>query len=463
MPPHSIIILHTNDIHGNVHGLARIATLVEQKRQEEEGSPVLYFDAGDAEEPSSRLSNLTKGSAMHRLLGAAGCDAAVVGNGGWLRYGPQVVRDHAAAARYPLLLANLRGPDGNLLPGAQPAVILSAGSLRLGLIGMTAAIHAFSQDFGLVAVPALPLIRELAASLRQDGADMVVLLSHMGLPADRELAAGLQDDVIAIIGGHSHDLLPAGERIGRVLVAQAGKYAEQVGRVEIARTGEEWVARRASVIPAGHPTPPSPAVLAEAEIIEAECQQYMDEVIGELAQALDFATDRECGVADWMADVLRERMGAEIAIVAAGQAFSGPLPAGPLHRGTLWDVCSSTANPALVSLPGARLAALVAKGLDPAFATTTHHALRGSPRGLLHISGATVRQRHLLIGGNPVDLDRPYQVAGTDWEFESYGGYADPAWELHPRYDLPTILREALEEHLATHRPIKVEPGRLEF
>jgi 2',3'-cyclic-nucleotide 2'-phosphodiesterase (5'-nucleotidase family) len=203
--------------------------------------------------------------------------------------------------------------------------------------------------------------------------------------------------------------------------------------------------------------------MAEAQVIEAECQAFMDEVIGELAQSLDFATDRECGVADWMADVLRERMGAEVAIVAAGQAFSGPLPAGPLRRGILWTVCSSTANPALVSLTGAQLAALVAKGLDPTFAATTAHALRGSPRGLLHVSGATVERRQLLIDGNPVDPDRLYQVAGTDWELESYGGYADPAWELHPRYDLPTILREALEEHLATHRPVTVEPGRLEL
>jgi 2',3'-cyclic-nucleotide 2'-phosphodiesterase (5'-nucleotidase family) len=462
MPPHSLTLLHTNDIHGRVEGLARITTLVEHTRGEEESAPVLYLDAGDVEDPTDRLSNLTKGSAMHRLLSVAGCDAAAVGNGAWLRYGPQVVGDHASVARYPLLLANLRTSDGKLLPGAQPATMLRAGALRLGLIGVCAAMDQFSAGFGLTVLPALPLIRELAASLRQDGADMVVLLSHMGLQADRELAAGLQDDVIAIIGGHSHDLLPEGERIGRVLVAQAGQYAEHLGRVEIVLAGDDWVATRASVIPVEGPIPPAPAVLAEAQAIEAECRRFMDEAIGELAQALDFAADRECGVADWMADVLRERMGAEVALVAAGQAFTGPLPAGPLRRVTLWEVCSSTANPALVSLTGAQLAVLVAKGIDPTFAATTAPALRGSPRGLLHLSGVTVRRRQLLIDGKPVAPDRPYRVAGTDWEFESYGGYADPAWELRPKYDLPTILREALEDHLASHSPVSVTLGRLE-
>lgn len=462
MPPHSLVILHANDIHGRVEGIARIASLVEQARREDGDSPVLYFDAGDVEEPSTRLSNITKGSAMHRLLSAAGCDAAVAGNGAWLRYGPEVLRDQAAVARYPILAANLRMAGGRPIPGTQPAVLLETGAASLGVIGVTADLDEFSGGFGLTPLPVLPLIRELAASLRLDGADAVVLLSHMGLPADRQLAAGLQEDVIAIIGGHTHDLLPEGERIGRVLVVQAGNYAQYLGRVEIARAGDEWIATRASVIPVEQWIQPSPAILAESQNIEAECEQFLNEVIGELAEALDFATDRECGVGDLMADVLRERLGAQLAIVTAGQAFSGPLPAGPLRRGTLWEVCSSTANPGLAMLTGAQLAALVTKGGDRSFAATTAHQLRGSPRGLLHVSGAIVKHGRLLIEGQELDPDHLYRVAGTDWELEAYGGYADPAWELRPRYDLPTILREALEEHLAIHRPVEVDLGRLE-
>jgi len=38
------IILHTNDLHGRVEGLARISTLAEQIRAENRGVPVLYFD-----------------------------------------------------------------------------------------------------------------------------------------------------------------------------------------------------------------------------------------------------------------------------------------------------------------------------------------------------------------------------------------------------------------------------------
>ena len=45
----AFIILHTNDIHGRVEGLSRIATLIEQIRAEKPDVPVLYFDLGDSE------------------------------------------------------------------------------------------------------------------------------------------------------------------------------------------------------------------------------------------------------------------------------------------------------------------------------------------------------------------------------------------------------------------------------
>jgi 2',3'-cyclic-nucleotide 2'-phosphodiesterase (5'-nucleotidase family) len=457
----SLIVLHTNDIHGRVEGLARIATLVSRIKAENPATPVLYCDCGDVEEPSSRLSNVTKGTAMHRLLNAAGCAAAVAGNGAWLRYGPQVLAEHGAAARYPLLAANLRTHAGELLAGVQPAALLQAGSLRLGVIGVSTDMPDYTAFFDLQAIPTAPVVRELAASLRQDGADAVVVLSHLGLAADRALAADLQEDVVAILGGHSHDLLPAGERIGRVVVAQAGQYAGRLGRLDLAWDGAQATVMAVAALPISDAIPLSEAVLAEAQAIEVEGARFLAEIIGELAEPLDFAADRECAAGNLMADVLRERMGAEVALVAAGQAFIGPLPGGPLPRGALWDVCSSTANPAMVTLTAAQLAALVTKGQDPVFAAERPHTLRGHPRGLIHLSGASVRAGQLLVGGEPVEPDREYQVAGSDWEFEPYGGYVERAWGLRPRYEAPTILREALEEYLATHRPVRVQMGRV--
>jgi 2',3'-cyclic-nucleotide 2'-phosphodiesterase (5'-nucleotidase family) len=458
-----LIILHTNDIHGRIEGLARVASLVERVRAENPDIPVLYFDAGDSEETTVRLSSLTKGTAMHRLLGTAGCDAAAVGNGAILRYGDAVLADHVAAAGYPLLLANMRLPDGSPVAGVQPAALLDLGFMRLGLIGVTSDMEGmYQQWFGLKMLDPLPLIQELAAALRQDGAGDVILLSHMGLSIDRALAPGLQGVVTAIIGAHTHDLLVEGERHGDVLVAQAGEYAKHLGRIDMAWDGERLAVLRATVLPVADDLPPAPPVLAEVAAVEDEVARFLDEIVGELAAPLDFAADRECGVANLGADMLRQRMGAEVGLVAAGQAFSGPLPGGPLHRMALWEVCGSPANPGVTRLTGAQLTALVARGLDPAFADDRPRMLRGQPRGLLHMSGATIKGGQLLVDGRQVDPERAYLVAATDWELESYGGYVEPEWELAKRYDVPIIMREALEEYLAGRGPVAVEMRRLE-
>jgi 2',3'-cyclic-nucleotide 2'-phosphodiesterase (5'-nucleotidase family) len=458
-----IIILHTNDIHGRIEGLARVATLVARIRAEHPDTPVLYLDAGDVEETTSRLSNLTKGVAMHRLLSLAGCDAATIGNGGPLRYGVEVLAEYADAARYPLLLANLRTQDGAPLAGTHLRVTLEAGELRLGVIGVTTGLNGdYERWYHLKALDVAPLVRELAAAAEQDGANAVIVLSHLGLPDDRTLADEIQEIVPLIIGAHTHNLLPEGERVGDVTLVQAGQHAEHLGRVDLEWDGEQLKVERVSILSVTGDIPMAQAMLDEAEAIEREVMAYLDGVVGELAAALDFSEERECGVGDLAADMLRARMDADLAIVGGTQAFTGPLAAGPLRRVTLWDVCGSSANPGVVVLTGEHLLAVVRRGLDPAFMQDKPRSLRGLSRGPLHLSGAEVRDGKLIVGGQPVDPARDYRVAGTDWELEPYGGYVEAAWDLRVQYDMPVIVREAMEEYLAGAGSVAVTLGRID-
>lgn len=424
-----LVILHTNDLHGRIDALARIATVVARIR-EEERAPVLYVDAGDVEEATVRLSNLTKGAAMHRLLSAAGCDAAAVGNAAWLRYGAAVLADHAEAASYPLLLANLEG-----VPRVRPSALLRAGKETVGLIGISDPFPRFlgAAEYGLVSREVAPLVQELAADLRAEGADLVVLLSHVGYENpqlsydDRALAAGLDGLVDVVVGAHSHTLLPDGEWVGGVLVAQAGEYGEHLGRIDV-----EDGKLRARVMPVTDDTPPHPAVLAAVAASERELGSHLDEVIADLDAPLDAAR---------VADIYRRRMSADVGLATEFATLAAPLPPGPLRRGTLWERCDSTGNPGVVEMPGRHLAAMIERGDDPAFQRSTARPLRGRPRGRLFVSG--VRE---------VEPKRTYCVAGTDWELEPYGGMADAEWGLKPVYDFPTIVREAIEQDLAASR-----------
>ena len=421
-----LVLLHTNDIHGRIDGLARVATLVERIRAEED-APVLYLDAGDIEETTVRISNLTKGTAMHRILSAAGCDVATVGNAAWLRYGPQVLADHAAAAAYPLLLANLRPVEGVV-----PSVLLTAGDWKIGVIGVTDDFaNAFGDfDFGVQPVPVVPLVRQLARDLREVGAELVVVLSHLGWSAQRDaiidpdLAKELEGEIDLVIGAHSHDLLPEGEWVSGVLVTQAGAYAEQLGRIDISADG-----MKATMIAVGEEIPRHPRVLEATEAAERELGAHLDEVIGHVDEPLDAA---------FVAEVYRSRMSAEIGLATEFVTLDAPLPPGPIRRGDLWDVCHSGGNPAVVDITGDRLVTMIERGNDPAFQKETPRTLRGQMRGRLFVAGPTI-----------LDPAKTYRVAGSDWELSPYGGLADTDWGLQPAYDFPTIVREAVEEHLA--------------
>jgi 2',3'-cyclic-nucleotide 2'-phosphodiesterase (5'-nucleotidase family) len=417
-----LTILHTNDIHGREERIAQIATLV-RRIKTESPHPVLYLDAGDVEETTNRLSSMTKGVAMHRLLAQTTCDAATVGNACWLRYGPGVIADQAQAASYPLLLANFVP-----VAGVVPSVLFG----NVGVFGLTAPFSTLfaDTDWGFEKLDVLEVARRCARELREQGAELVVFLSHLGLeePAeswdDRRLAAALQEELDVIVGAHTHDLLPEGEWIGRVLVTQAGSYGDHLGRIEV-----EGATRSASVDPVPDDTEPWAPVAAETAAIEAEVQAALAEVLGRVDEPLDAA---------WIAAMLRRRMDAEVGLFTEGMCL-GDLPPGVVTRGALWEASESAANPGVAEIPGAQLSDMIARGNDPAFAAETPRPLRGRSRGRLAVAG---------IDPGSIDPERTYTVAGTDWELDPFSGLALAEWRLKPRYDFPTIVREAIEEDL---------------
>ena len=460
-----LIILHTNDIHGHLENMARIATKIQQIRDENPEATVLYLDAGDVEDTSVRLSNLTKGVAMYRLLHVMGCSASVPGNGSILRYGTEVLQAQAEAAEFPLLLANIRLANGNPPLGVETRHFLHAGDAVFGLIGITARLTAYESFFNLSLLNERHLVRDLAGALWQDGVDMVILLSHMGHQEDIQLAHKLQDVVSLIIGAHSHDLLEEGYRVGNVLVVQAGEYGQHLGRVDLTwQENGELLIEKASVIPISAETPQSQVFLDELAALEADVEAFLGEQIAELAHDLDYAFDRECGMGNFAADALRQFMDAEIGLAVVGQAFSGTLPAGALQRLHLWDVCDSSANPGLVELTGVQLLHIIRQGLDIELAQDDSvRGLRGRKRGLIHLSGASVHDGQLWIGDAPVRADKIYRVAASDFEFMYNFGYVPQDWNLDAQYAVPTIIREAIEAYLNTLTvPLKIDMQRIQ-
>lgn len=269
-------IFHTNDMHCHLEAMAHLSAFARRLRLEAEtqGRQVFFWDAGDAADCRFPLCSVTKGSAFSPILNAMGYTLQTMGNAIALSYSPQAMAAVADRADFPILAANLRDGDGPLPEGLQEYVLIPLpNGLTMGVIGLTA--HApqrgLYEVFGLHLPNFCAVARDLVGKLRRQGVALVVVLSHLGLQDDRRLAETVMG-IDLIIGAHSHDRLPTGEERNNVLIAQAGQYAEALGRVDLtlhSATGRV-LARSSQVLDVPEDETPDPAVKEAIAAAEQE-------------------------------------------------------------------------------------------------------------------------------------------------------------------------------------------------
>jgi len=463
-----ITILYTGDIHARVDQFLRLAYIAQLQRYDLNavGRYVIQVDAGDVEDRALIESDLSKGAAMFQLLKAAGYDVSALGNGAALPYGIQVLENIATTSGLPLLCANLltRDPQPVPVPGLLPAIIMQCGPMRVGLTGLTADFNGAYEQFFSVSTPdAIETARAQAQKLRDQGCQLVGVLSHLGYELDVQLAKALPD-LNFIIGGHSHTVLRYPVEVGSVLICHAGSYAEYLGRLDLTIDDEgQIVKHHGQLIPIPEDGPQHQPTAQVWQDIQAKTQIKLSETVGHLSAAVDLAGDRACGMGQLLADALRAHMSTDVAFCITGHLFSG-LPAGPVTLGDLVRASRSSANPGATRLTGAQIVHALEHGADPKVWQQTPTALRGAAIGILQVSGLTYRLDHtapegqrvsdVRVLGRPIDPTEVYGVASTDYELLAPREYI-PGLEFSAvRFDTPWVVREVLQNYLSTFSPL---------
>lgn len=475
MKPDSVInltIFHTNDIHGRLQEIARLSHFARRLRSEAqaEGRQVFFWDAGDAADRRVQLCSITKGAAFSQVLNAMGYNLQTMGNAIALTYGPDAMKAVAERAEFPILAANFRDGDGPLVDGVQEYVIFPiTDQVNIGVLGLTAPWGGIYEIFGLQFPEFSELAKLKIEELQQNGASIIIVLSHLGLEDDRRLAEAVPG-IDLIIGAHSHDQLPTGEIHHGVMITQAGEYARFLGRVDlIVDAVTSKVANiSAQLLEIPVDEPPDMAVLDAIAAAESETQEIMAQTTGTLTETLELDHYSECDLGNIVADALKIRMGAEAAMIASGLFHTG-LPAGRVSLGQLHRACFSTANPAVTRVKGSQILNALERGLDPKINRLEPPSYRGTPVGIPQISGLQVWYDHLPekgkriqrvnINGNRLDPDKSYRLAHTDAEVIRESGYLilEPGQE--PAYEVPTILPEVIADHLRDFSPVPKPPG----
>lgn len=110
----------------------------------------------------------------------------------------------------PVLAVNLTLPP---VPGGKPLtrpwIVVERQGRKIGIVGLvneeTPSLASPCKEavFG----PAETALREAVVSLRAQGVNIVIALTHLGLNVDCELA-GRVDGVDVFVGGHTHPCFP---------------------------------------------------------------------------------------------------------------------------------------------------------------------------------------------------------------------------------------------------------------
>ncbi len=463
-----LTIIHINDLHGRVEQLARLASLARCIRNDVQatGGHCLFLDAGDVEDTALLESSLTKGSAMQAILRGAGCDWAALGNAIPMRYGPQAVAELSKGFGRPLLCANMFDPHGRLVNGLQPYAIEDFDGLKVGLIGLTPPSDGYQTFFKLDMRQPLEVLPALVAQARGEGAKTVILLSHLGSPVDRQIAETIAG-IDVIVGGHDHLKISPPLEVNHTLIVQAGDFGQFLGRLDLSIDPETGrvVQHQGELLPVIEGLPFDAATHAAMEDQRQRVEAMMQHEIGYLTDAIELTAEGECSAGDLLADALLERLpGAQIALVLAGHWSSG-LEAGPLTQGSLYAANRSTANPARAELTGAQIRQFLSGALKAENAQRSLHALRGGQVGWPHVAGLRVRydpenteRLDIRMGDEPLQDEQVYVTASTDMEFADFIGYL-PLPMSQFEFEVPTIMAEALEDHIVKRTPVSRPAG----
>ena len=309
-----VTMLHTNDTHGTwsetyyygtPEGFAFLASLIKAERAKNPN--VLLLDAGDTFQGNA-FAQYFRNANPNPIAGGMNLldyDAFTIGNHEF-NFGPATFASMLGQLDAPILgTINLDddGSYGFINDHVQDYINLEVDGLKVTIFGLTnPRVYRYELptnipgltfysglDMGFAAVPQI---------LADETPDLLVGLTHMGyspygdeIDSDVLLAEGVAG-IDVIIGGHSHTFLDPAVMVSSdvnpdgTLVAQTGRYATYLGKVNVGFIGGEIVLREGYLIPAGE-LPVDPDMMAYLQPFEDALDVYTGTEIGLTTAPID--------------------------------------------------------------------------------------------------------------------------------------------------------------------------------
>ncbi len=376
-----ITLLQLNDLHGyllphpelvwtadgptfpTMGGVARIKTLFDRIRAERPGA-VLALDNGDTFH-GTHLAVSTKGEALIPAINALGF-AAMTAH--WeFAWGPRHVEALAAQLAYPLIAANCYRKETGERPF--PATLTTTvGGLTVGTIGIAATIIDKSMpphfSEGVQFTNGIDEVRDEAKALRSQGADLIVVLSHLGLPQDMELARQVPG-IDVILSGHTHNRLTEPVCVNETLIIQSGCHGAFVGRLDLEVVEGSIVSHSHALISVDDSLAEDPemALLVAAAVAQGE---DLSAIVGQTSIALHRNTCLTAPMDDVLLAAVAAAGGTKIAF-SNGWRYGAPVPPGAVTCNDLWNIVPVDPPVSTVTLTGQEIMDMMEENIERTF------------------------------------------------------------------------------------------------
>lgn len=197
---------------------------------------------GNGDDTSQRLCGVRTGG-RHVIDGfnASGLDANTFG---FNEIADDIAADElrglVAASRFTWLSANVLELDGSDVfakaQGARRWLVKDVGGVRVGLTGLIVPSPAqgmipYSYGRTVKVIDPVDAMREVVPLMRRDGAQLIVVLSHMDIETMERVARDV-DGIDAILGSHVWQP-SAMKTVGRTILADGHNNMQQIGQLDV--------------------------------------------------------------------------------------------------------------------------------------------------------------------------------------------------------------------------------------
>ncbi len=345
-----IVILYENDAHCAVEGYARLAG---QRDAERQHTPyVAIVSSGDFAQGNT-VGSLTKGEAIVRIMNAVGYDYLTIGNHEFDYTVPQMQHLSEMLTAKTLCCNFSRyeqdnddkdddQDDDDLYPAYE---VKDFGSTKVGFIGVatpstfrSSTPTYFIDDNGNLLynfhqTDTYECVQEAVNDAREEGAEIIIVLSHLGDDPEVAYSRGLiaaTHGIDVVLDGHAHHVLNerlVNDRGDSVTLTSTGTKFAYIGRLTIDTDNRVTT----ELLPISDCHRVNQAVQDTVLAIQQELEARVNAPVGTTAFALAdrdnqdnrLVRKQETNLGDFMADVARYTTGANIGVCNGGGLRAG--------------------------------------------------------------------------------------------------------------------------------------------